>query len=47
MGISIGKRFLLPQVYHEMVVLEQIHKHPEFCPGASLEAVTRPPLVRN
>lgn len=35
------------QVYHELVVLEQIHKHPEFCPGASLEALTRPPLVRH
>jgi hypothetical protein len=34
-------------VYHELVVLEQIHKHPDFCPGASLEAITRPPLVRH
>lgn len=34
-----------PQVYHELVVLEQLHKHPEFCPGASLEAITRPPLL--
>ena len=33
------------QVYHELVVLERIHQVPEFCPGASLEALTRPPLA--
>ena len=32
------------QVYHELVVLERIHENPEFCPGASLEAITKPPL---
>jgi len=33
------------QVYHELVVLEKIHERPEFCPGASLEAITKPPLL--
>lgn len=32
------------QVYHELVVLEKINQTPEFSPGATLEAVTRPPL---
>ena len=32
------------QVYHEMVVLERIHSQPQFCPGASLEALTSAPL---
>lgn len=32
------------QVYHEMVVLERLHTNPRFSPGASLEALTRPPL---
>jgi hypothetical protein len=32
------------QVYHELVVLERIHENPEFCPCASLEAITKPPL---
>ena len=32
------------QVYHELVVLELMHKRPDFSPGASLEAVTRPCL---
>jgi len=27
------------------VVLEKIHERPEFCPGASLEAITKPPLL--
>jgi len=34
----------LQDVYHEMVVLERLHSTPEFSPGASLEAVTRPAL---
>ncbi len=33
------------QVYHELVVLEKLHERPEFCPGASLEAITKPPLL--
>ena len=32
------------QVYHELVVMERLHTAPEFSPGASLEAITRPPL---
>ncbi|KAK9815442.1 hypothetical protein WJX72_003717 [[Myrmecia] bisecta] len=43
-----GSLFLDPaalaEVYHEMVVLEKIHGHPQFCPGASLEAMTSPAL---
>ena len=35
------------QVYHELVVLERMHRRPEFSPGASLEAVTRPPLLHH
>jgi hypothetical protein len=27
-----------------MVVLERLHTRPDFSPGASLEALTRPPL---
>ncbi|KAK9825714.1 hypothetical protein WJX74_000648 [Apatococcus lobatus] len=34
----------LSEVYHEMVLLERIHTNPEFCPGASLEAMTHRPL---
>jgi protein arginine N-methyltransferase 7 len=45
-----GSLFLDPvsleQAGHELVVLEKLHTHPEFSPGASLEAMTRPPLSR-
>ncbi|KFM29158.1 Protein arginine N-methyltransferase 7 [Auxenochlorella protothecoides] len=34
----------LQQVYHELVVLEKINQTPEFSPGATLEAITRPAL---
>ena len=40
----INQVYVNMQVYHELVVLEKIHEHPEFCPGASLEAITKPPL---
>lgn len=35
---------LLPQVYHEMVLLEQIHSMPELSQAASMQAVTSRPL---
>ena len=42
---NCGNLFLDPavvtEVYHEFVVLEMIHGQPEFCPGASLEAITK------
>ena len=45
---NCGNLFLDPavitEVYHQFVVLEMIHGCPEFCPGASLEAITKPPL---
>jgi hypothetical protein len=34
-----------PQVYHHFVILELVHGQPEFCPGASLEAMTKEPLT--
>ncbi len=33
------------QVYHEMVVLEQIHRSPDVGPGVSLQAITSQPLM--
>jgi type III protein arginine methyltransferase len=43
-----GSLFLDPgalqEVYHEMVVLERLHRAPEFSPGASVEALTKRPL---
>lgn len=32
------------QVCHELVLLERLHQGPEFSPGASLPALTKPPL---
>ena len=33
------------QVYHELVVLERLHKAPNFSPAVMLEAITRPLLL--
>ncbi len=33
------------QVYHEMVVLEQIHRSPDVSPGVSLQAITSQSLM--
>ncbi len=33
------------QVYHEMVVLEQIHRSLDVSPGVSLQAITSQPLL--
>ena len=45
-----GSLFLDPtsleEAGHELNVLEKLHIHPEFSPGASLEALTRRPLSR-
>jgi protein arginine N-methyltransferase 7 len=45
---NCGNLFLDPtvitEVYHEFVCLEMIHSNTEFCPGASLEALTKPPF---
>ncbi len=35
------------QVWHELLVLERLHQNSEFSPGASLEALTRPPLAHH
>ena len=35
------------QVYHEMVVLEQIHRSLDVSPGVSLQAITSQPLLLN
>ena len=32
------------QIAHELIVLERLHCTPEFSPGASLAALTKPPL---
>jgi hypothetical protein len=34
----------VPQVYHELVVLEKLHTTPDFSPGAAMAAITRRPL---
>ncbi len=31
--------------YHDFVCLEMIHGQPEFCPGASMQALTKVPLM--
>ncbi len=33
------------QVYHEMVVLEQVHYSPDVSPGVALQAITSQPLM--
>lgn len=33
------------QVYHEMVVLEQINSSPDVSPGVLLQAITSQPLM--
>lgn len=35
---------VLCEIYHNFVVLELVHGQPEFCPGASMEAMTKEPL---
>lgn len=34
----------LLQIYHELVLLERMHKRGDCGPGASLQALTAPPL---
>ncbi len=40
-----GSLFLDPatlaEVFHELVVLESLHLHPEFSPAASVEAISK------
>ena len=35
---------ILQTIYHEFCVMELIHGNQEYCPGASMEAMTAPPL---
>ena len=41
---SVYVRVFECQVYHNFVVLEITHGTPEFCPGATMEAMTKEPL---
>lgn len=44
---SCIKQWLPLQVYHELVVLEGLHRTPSFSPAVMLEAITRPLISFN
>ena len=43
-GSAGGTDAVLPQVYHELVLLEKLQLVPDFSPGAAVEALSKRPL---